>query len=110
MCNYTDYTSVSILIYSSPIVGLITLPSHAPAVVVIQSYTTLKPCSSHVSEYLLVRGKIFSLGKLFNAAEAKGDEHILMHIRDRDCVAIEVKYHRTCFKNYCSGTTQERYL
>jgi hypothetical protein len=51
------------------------------------------------------------LGKLLYAAEQKQDENILMHIRDRDCIAIEVKYYRSCFKQYCRGITytQERY-
>lgn len=25
---------------------------------------------------------------------------ILLHIRQQDCVSIEVRYHRSCFKNY----------
>lgn len=32
-------------------------------------------------------------GRLQEAAESKNDESILIHIRDKDCVAIEVKYH-----------------
>ena len=60
---------------------------------------------------LLACVKMLFLGKLLYAAEQKQDENILMHIRDRDCVAIEVKYHRSCFKQYCRGITytQERY-
>ena len=52
-------------------------------------------------------------GLLREAANAKGDERILTKIRDKDCVAIEVRYHQKCYKNYtnflyrkeqCSGT------
>lgn len=32
-------------------------------------------------------------GRLREAAERKNDEAILIHIRGKDCVAIEVKYH-----------------
>jgi len=39
-------------------------------------------------------------GKLRLAAEEKDDKNILVHIRDRDCVAIEVRYHRSCYKGY----------
>ena len=36
-------------------------------------------------------------GKLREAAEKKRDENILIHIRDKDCVAIEVCYYKTCY-------------
>ena len=32
-------------------------------------------------------------GRLRETAESKNDESIVIHIRDKDCVAIEVKYH-----------------
>lgn len=34
------------------------------------------------------------------AAEELKDEDILLQIRDRDLVALEVRYHRSCFKTY----------
>ena len=40
------------------------------------------------------------IGLLHEAAQRKKDEDILVHIRDKDCVAIEVCYHKTCYKNY----------
>lgn len=39
-------------------------------------------------------------GLLREAAERKQDENILVHIRGRDCVAIEVRYHKICYNNY----------
>ena len=39
-------------------------------------------------------------GKLKLAAEKKEDESILIHIRDVDCVAAEVCYHRNCYMSY----------
>ena len=44
---------------------------------------------------------------LWHAAERKGDENILVHIRDKDCVAIEVRYHRNCHLNHCRPFTRE---
>ena len=40
---------------------------------------------------------------LRKAAEEKADEKILIHIRDQDCVAIEVRYHKGCYKKYTDG-------
>ncbi|CAB4021543.1 ATP-dependent DNA helicase, partial [Paramuricea clavata] len=34
------------------------------------------------------------------AAEQKKDESILLHIRDKDCVAIEACYHKKCYASY----------
>jgi hypothetical protein len=39
-------------------------------------------------------------GKLREAAEMKNDENILIHIKDKDYVAIEVCYHKMCYKKY----------
>ena len=39
-------------------------------------------------------------GRLREAAEAKNDEQILLHIRGKDCVAAEVRYHNHCYKKY----------
>ncbi|XP_041360288.1 uncharacterized protein LOC121376477 [Gigantopelta aegis] len=48
----------------------------------------------------LIHAETESAGQLREAATQKCDETILLHIRDKDCVAIEVKYHRSCYKNY----------
>lgn len=45
-------------------------------------------------------------GLLREAAEKKNDESILTHIRGKDCVAIEVKYHKSCHLNYCRYLTR----
>ncbi len=55
----------------------------------------------------LVLAETVDGGLLRYAAERKGDENILVHIRDRDCVAIEVRYHRNCHLNYCRPFTRE---
>jgi hypothetical protein len=39
-------------------------------------------------------------GMLREAATAKKDEKILHKICDKDCVAIEVRNHQKCYKNY----------
>ena len=41
-------------------------------------------------------------GLLREAATVKRDEMILLQIRDKDCVALEVRYHKRCYKNYTS--------
>ncbi len=39
-------------------------------------------------------------GLLRDAATEKKDDSILLQIMDKDCVAIEVRYHRKCYTNY----------
>ena len=39
-------------------------------------------------------------GLLREAATKKKDDRILLQIRDKDCVAIEVRYHKKCYTNY----------
>jgi hypothetical protein len=39
-------------------------------------------------------------GLLRRAAERKNDESVLHSIRGKDCVAIEVHYHTSCYKSY----------
>ena len=39
-------------------------------------------------------------GKLKEAAERRQDETILVHIRGKDCVAVEAQYHRKCYFEY----------
>ena len=40
-------------------------------------------------------------GLLHTAAERKNDQQILMQIQGKDCVALEVCYHKVC---YCNST------
>lgn len=49
----------------------------------------------------------FHGGLLREAAEKKKDESILAHIRGKDCVSIEVRYHRHCHLNYCRYLTRK---
>ena len=39
-------------------------------------------------------------GGLLREAATKNDNRILLQIKDKDCVAIEVRYHRKCYTNY----------
>ena len=39
------------------------------------------------------------------AAKKKADQHILIHIEGKDCVALEVKYHTQCYKKYTGCVT-----
>ena len=34
------------------------------------------------------------------AAQLKHDSSILIHINDKDCVSLEVRYHKSCYRNY----------
>ena len=42
-------------------------------------------------------------GLLRTAAERKNDEWILVQIRGKDCVALEVRYHKVC---YCKSESE----
>ncbi|XP_028404106.1 uncharacterized protein LOC114526785 [Dendronephthya gigantea] len=55
----------------------------------------------------LVLAETFNGGLLREAAEKKKDESILAHIRGKDCVAIEVRYHRHCHLDYCRFLTRK---
>jgi hypothetical protein len=46
-------------------------------------------------------------GLLRTAAERKNDEQILVQIRGKDCVALEVRYHKVCYCNYTKFLTRE---
>lgn len=50
----------------------------------------------------LVNAETIDGGKLREAALKKGDKRILLLIQDKDCVAIEVKYHKRCYSAYTS--------
>ncbi|KAM9751521.1 uncharacterized protein ACNS7B_008348 isoform 4-T4 [Menidia menidia] len=49
-----------------------------------------------------------SSGRLRDAAELKHDESILMHIRDKDCVAVEARYHHSCYRSYIRFLTKSQ--
>ena len=46
-------------------------------------------------------------GMLQKAAEAKKDEDVLIQIRDKDSVSLEVRYHASCYKNYTRFFTRK---
>ncbi|XP_071812536.1 uncharacterized protein [Apostichopus japonicus] len=46
-------------------------------------------------------------GKVAAAAKDKKDDRILLQIRDRDCVAIELRYHRSCYRSYTGYQTRK---
>jgi hypothetical protein len=48
----------------------------------------------------LISAETIDAGKLREAATRKDDQQILIRIADKDCVALEVKYHRSCYRNY----------
>ncbi|XP_050390537.1 uncharacterized protein LOC126809797 isoform X5 [Patella vulgata] len=48
----------------------------------------------------LVQAETEDAGQLRTAAEMKADENILLHIRGKNCVAIEVRYHAYCYRKY----------
>ena len=39
-------------------------------------------------------------GVLEDAANVRNDESILIHIRGKDCVALEARYHKRCYQRY----------
>lgn len=47
----------------------------------------------------------FIKGRLQKAAELKEDTSVLLHIREKDCVALEVRYHRTCYQRWTEYLT-----
>ena len=53
----------------------------------------------------MVTAEKFDVGFLREAAEKENDESILTHIRGKNCVAIEIRYHKTCHLNYCCYIT-----
>ncbi|XP_057701136.1 uncharacterized protein LOC130921360 [Corythoichthys intestinalis] len=48
----------------------------------------------------LSQAKTLTAGLLQKAAELKEDTSVLLHIKEKDCVALGVRYHRTCYAQY----------
>ena len=42
----------------------------------------------------------FGSATLIKAARFRNDSRMLLHIDGRDTIALEIKYHRSCYKNY----------
>ncbi|CAH3152689.1 unnamed protein product [Pocillopora meandrina] len=51
-----------------------------------------KSLTQNISEY--------GSASLLRAAEIRGDNRVLPQIKGQDCIAREIKYHRSCYKNY----------
>ncbi|XP_072027761.1 LOW QUALITY PROTEIN: uncharacterized protein [Amphiura filiformis] len=49
----------------------------------------------------------YSAGRLLEAARQKEDERILLHVEGKDLIAIEVRYHQSCYKDYVRFLTRE---
>ncbi|XP_071803389.1 uncharacterized protein [Asterias amurensis] len=45
-------------------------------------------------------------GNLLKAAQLKKDENLLLHIANKDCVAMQVRYHSVCYGNYTKCVTK----
>ena len=56
----------------------------------------------------LISAETLDGGQLRKAATLKCDESILVQIRGKDCVALEMKYHKQCYKNYISFLTHHK--
>ena len=48
----------------------------------------------------LCQAETLTGGQLKAVAELKKDEKLLRILSEKDCVALEVKYHKCCYKNY----------
>ena len=48
----------------------------------------------------LVSAETIDGGRLREAVTKTNDEGILLQILNKDCVAVEVKYHKRCYKRY----------
>ncbi|XP_028413789.1 uncharacterized protein LOC114536635 [Dendronephthya gigantea] len=55
----------------------------------------------------LMLAETIDAGLLRTAAERKNDERILVQIRGKDCVALDVRYHKVCYCNYTNFLTRE---
>ena len=42
----------------------------------------------------------YGSASLLRAADTRGDNRVLLQIKGQDCTAREIKYHRSCYKNY----------
>ena len=48
----------------------------------------------------LVRCETKMGGQLVRAAILRKDERVLLHVQDKDLVAVEVRYHKSCYSSY----------
>ncbi|GAA6102814.1 uncharacterized protein LOC107704663 [Tachysurus ichikawai] len=62
---------------------------------------TSKQQKDHLSQ-----AETLCAGQLLKAAEMKEDTSILVHIQDKDCVSLEVRYHKSCYRQYTRFLTK----
>ena len=55
----------------------------------------------------LSTAQTLTAGILRQAALLRNDESILVHIRGRDCVAVEARYHKRCYQTYTKCLTRK---
>uniref|UniRef100_UPI00358FD2C1 uncharacterized protein n=1 Tax=Myxine glutinosa TaxID=7769 RepID=UPI00358FD2C1 len=60
----------------------------------------VEPHSRKRRKEQLVHCETITAGKLVTAAEMRKDEALLINIRGKDLVALEARYHKSCFKSY----------
>ena len=63
----------------------------------------IKKSRKHIRQGLS-QAQTIKAGLLYDTAVSKEDEEILLQIRDKDCVAIEVKNHKPCYSRYTTLT------
>ena len=83
--------------------------SHIPAnkILIRNKYSYLQATKKRVKHELSLAQTV-TTGRLEKAALLRNDESILIHIRGRDCVAIEARYHKRCYHTYTTCLLRER--
>lgn len=46
---------------------------------------------------------------LLKAARIRNDKHILLQIESQDSIALKIKYHRSCYKDYVRQETLNKF-
>ncbi len=80
-------------------------PSPLLAVIKVNNFVSFQVTKKRRTPLMLA--ETIDAGLLRTAAEKKNDERILVQIRGKDCVALEVRYHKVCYSNYTKFLTRE---
>ncbi|XP_055957426.1 uncharacterized protein LOC126822187 isoform X2 [Patella vulgata] len=78
-----------------------------PVCIICKKVPLFYRCQKKTVSDKLVLAETKDGGRLREAAIKKEDETILRHIRDKDCVAVEVRYHLRCYKDYVRFLTRK---
>lgn len=74
--------------------------------VICQKEKTIRQLNgSRKKESLTQNISEYGSATLLKAAKLKQDRNILLHIEGQDSIALEIKYHRSCYKNYVKQET-----